>query len=432
MQPALAFGSLVLTLALVLARPNVGRFGPLNPVLCTLPGLAVMLATGVLVPVDLVRAMAKLWRPLLTVAAIMATTSVAHRLGIFDRVTRSIEIRTRAAVPYAFATVYVIGALTSAVFNNDAAILLLTPIVVPVIRRLYPRRAPYLVVPFAFAVFMSAGVAPLCTSNPMNLVVAEHAGLGFNAYAARMLPVALVGSIVSYAMLRLVFREELEDGLAATGNEQGSLLPMDPTPRAVLVVVIAMFSAYPILSYFDAPVWIAAVTGAVLASGFALRDGAVTAPIVVRGVAWDVLAFLFCIYLTALGLENVGLTTTLGHAYALSDAPSVQLALIGGISALGSAALNNHPMGALNALVVGTMPGDPTWRTLAALIGGDLGPRLLPMGSLAGLLWIEMARRLGVEIRVKDFVRTGVLVTVPALVVSIGVLWLEQLVFGGG
>jgi arsenical pump membrane protein len=430
-QSLAAFGSLTLTIALVLARPKIGRLGPLNPVLCALPGLVVMLATGVLAPRDLQRAMVVLWRPLLTVAAIMATTSVAHRLGIFDRITRSIEIRTRAAVPYAFATVYVISALTAAVFNNDAAILLLTPIVVPVIRRLYPRR-PYLVVPFSFAVFMSAGVAPLCTSNPMNLVVAEHAGLGFNEYAARMLPVALVGSLVSYAMLRVVFRKELEDAIPATGNEQGSLLPMDAAPRSVLVVVIAMFSAYPILSYFDAPVWIAAVAGAVLASGLALRDGGVTPALIARGVAWDVLAFLFCIYLTALGLGNVGLTTTLNRAYTLTDSPGSQLAVIGGISAIGSAILNNHPMAALNALVVGTMPGDAKWRTLAALIGGDLGPRLLPMGSLAGLLWIEMTRRLGVEIRIRDFVVTGALVTVPALVVSLAVLWLEQLSFGGG
>src|SRR5438270_7056926 len=125
-----------------------------------------MIAFGVLGPDDVRRALRTLWRPLVTIASVMTTTTVAHRLGIFDRITRSIEVRTRGAVPRAFATVYVIGAITAAVFNNDAAILLLTPIVLPLIRRLYPKR-PHLVVPFAFAVFMSAGVAPLCTSNPM-------------------------------------------------------------------------------------------------------------------------------------------------------------------------------------------------------------------------------------------------------------------------
>jgi arsenical pump membrane protein len=424
-KPSAAFGALALTLFLVLSRPRIGRAGHLNPALGALPGVLLMLALGVLTPSDLLRAALLLWRPLITVASIMATTSVAHRLGIFDRVSRSIEIRTRGPVPRAFTTVYVIGALTAAVFNNDAAILLLTPIVIPVIRRLYPMR-PYLVVPFGFAVFTSAGVAPLCTSNPMNLVVAERAGLGFNAYALRMIPVALAASLSSYFMLRIGFRRELEDSIPARGPEAGSLLPMESTSTGVLSVVGATFAAYPILSLFDAPVWLAAVTCALLVSVLGLRARKVTGAQILGGVAWDVLAFLFCIFVTAVGLENVGITRAMGDLYRLAgDGPAI--ALIGAFSAAGSAVVNNHPMAILNALAMRTLPGDTRWLTLAALVGGDLGPRLLPMGSLAGLLWIDMTRRLGLDIKVREFVRIGVLVTVPALAASLAVLWLESL-----
>ena len=427
---AVAFGSLTLTLTLVLARPRIGRFGRLNPVLAALPGLLVMLAFRVLTIADVERAMRTLWRPLVTIVSIMATTSVAHRLGIFRRVSRAIEVRTRDDVPRAYLTVYVISALTAAVFNNDAAILLLTPIVLPLIRHLYPKR-PYLVVPFAFAVFMSAGIAPLCTSNPMNLVVAEHAGLGFNAYALRMLPPAIVGSIVSYLMLRWVFRKELDDRVPARGDEAGSMPPLAATPTLVLGVVVLMFAAYPVLSYFEAPVWMAAAGGAALICIIGLRDRAVTLASIRRGVAWDVLAFLFCIFLTALGLENAGITHAIAKVYGLAGGhTAAEIGLVGVASAAGSAVLNNHPMAALNALVVGSMPGDAKWRTLAALVGGDLGPRLLPLGSLAGLLWIEMARRLDVEIRTRDFVRVGVFATVPTLVASLGVLALEAWILG--
>src|SRR5689334_20352772 len=128
---------MLLTLALVVTRPKVGRFGRLNPVAGAIPGVLVMLMTGVLSPKDVVRGAGLLWRPLVAIASIMATTSVAHRLGIFDRVTRSIEIRTRGNVARAFTAVYVICAVISALFNNDAGVLLLTPIVIPVIRRLY-------------------------------------------------------------------------------------------------------------------------------------------------------------------------------------------------------------------------------------------------------------------------------------------------------
>jgi arsenical pump membrane protein len=56
---------------------------------------------------------------------------------------------------------------------------------------------------------------------------------------------------------------------------------------------------------------------------------------------------------------------------------------------------------------------------LAALVGGDIGPRLLPIGSLAGLLWLELSRRAGVEVRLARFVKVGALALVPTLALSL-------------
>ena len=93
--------------------------------------------------------------------------------------------------------------------------------------------------------------------------------------------------------------------------------------------------------------------------------------------------------------------------------------LIGVSSAIGSALLNNHPMSIINALAIGGLPEPRQEMILAALIGGDLGPRLLPMGSLAALLWLASLRRQDVQIGSAAFVRVGIAVTVPALAVSL-------------
>ena len=126
-MPLAAAIALFTTLGLVVTRPKIGRFGRLNPALGALPGLAILFATRVLGPRDVLAAVHDLWRPLVTVSSVMTTTFVAHRTGIFDRVTRSIEIRTRGPVPRAYTTVFVIAVMTATAFNNDAAILLLTP-----------------------------------------------------------------------------------------------------------------------------------------------------------------------------------------------------------------------------------------------------------------------------------------------------------------
>jgi arsenical pump membrane protein len=63
-------------------------------------------------------------------------------------------------------------------------------------------------------------------------------------------------------------------------------------------------------------------------------------------------------------------------------------------------------------------------RAFAALIGGDLGPRILPLGSLAALQWFDRLRAHGLKVGGRQLVRVGVLLALPTLAVSLGVLWL--------
>ena len=101
------------------------------------------------------------------------------------------------------------------------------------------------------------------------------------------------------------------------------------------------------------------------------------------------------------------------------------IGLVGTTAALGSAVLNNHPMAIINMLALEATPNTGHREILAVLVGGDLGPRLLPVGSLAGLLWLESCRRLGVEISLRQFVRVGFVVTIPTLAVSLLILSLR-------
>jgi arsenical pump membrane protein len=372
---------------------------------------------GLLEPGDAERAARTLWRPFVTLASIMALTAVAEHLGLIERIAAVIEPRTRGPVRHAFRITFVLSALVAAALSNDAAILLLTPVVLTLLRTVYPKRHPKFFVPFAFAVFTAAGVAPLVTSNPMNLVVAEHVGLGFNAYAARMIPVAIAGWIVAYAVLAWIFREPLADESPALGAWPAEP-PLGAAAKVVLAVLTIVLLAYPVVAYAGGPLWIVAATGAAAAIATAVAAG-VRARALAGSIAWSVFPFLLGVFLVAVALERAGVVEWLAARYA-GDAP---LARIGVGAAAGSALLNNHPMAILNMLALDRIAASDA-QVLAALVGGDLGPRLLPMGSLAGLLWIESLRRHGVAIGITTFVRVGVLLTVPTLAVSLLVLWL--------
>jgi len=405
-----AFG---VTLGLVVTRPRLTRGFRVSPWQAAVFGVIVMTGVGLVTLPDIHATLAEVWRSFVALAAIMIMTQVAHTVGVLELWAARVESRA-ATTGALFALVFGLGVVTASTLNNDAAILLLTPLVITLARRRFPGR-PALALPLAFAVFMAAGVAPLVVSNPMNMIVAEYAGIGFNEYALRMLPIAIAGWLVAYYVLRHLFRKELEARSPKPEARSLTVPKANRAQKAVIALLVAVLGSYSIVGYAGGPVWVVAVFGAVVAISIAARETRVHPLRTVRdGVSWRTLGFLLAVLVLATGMLNAGFVEYLTGHY-----ESIGSFGVGATSAAGSAVFNNHPMAYMNMLAL-EAHGDTD--VLAALIGGDLGPRLLPMGSLAGLLWIDMLARAGIEVPVRTFFRIGLWVTVPALLVSLGIL----------
>jgi arsenical pump membrane protein len=247
----------------------------------------------------------------------------------------------------------------------------------------------------------------------MNMVVAEFSGIGFAEYASRMAPVAVAGWVVAFVVLRLLFARQLGTTLEP---QPIAKVPPSKLQRRLLAVVLVVLGVYPVLALLGAPIWPAATTGAAVALLLAHHHQGMPSRELTASVSWDTLAFLLAVLVISLGLRDVGFVERLARAYHEADVFTV-----GVMSALGSAVLNNHPMSHLNMIALESASA-PRSAIFAALVGGDLGPRLLPMGSLAGLLWLEMLRRAEVNVGVGAFIRVGVLVAIPTMAVSLAIL----------
>lgn len=415
MRTATAVSALCLTVTLVLTRPHIGTRIVVGPALAAAAGVLLMLLAGLVSAPDIGEAGLVLWRPFVAITAIMVTAAAAARLGVVQRLAAAVFPLAGDSALRLFVLVFALSASTATVLNNDSAVLLLTPLVVVLIRTLYPERRR-LLVPFVFAVFMAAGVAPLVTSNPMNLIVADFIGLDFNAYAVIMFPIAVIGWVATFGVLWLIFRRELSAaGPARPIVDSEDSRSWSPAQRQGLAVTIGVLGLYPIVSYLGGAVWLVAAVGATVAILLCWRHGVGTPHELLRhGVSWEILAFLLGVFTLAIGLRNAGAVDFLTDIYT-----DTGLFGIGVVSAIGSALINNHSMALTNLFAIEATPGADEAEYLAALIGGDLGPRLLPTGSLAGLLWFASLSRLGVHVTISEFVRIGALVTIPTLTISL-------------
>jgi arsenical pump membrane protein len=130
------------------------------------------------------------------------------------------------------------------------------------------------------------------------------------------------------------------------------------------------------------------------------------------------------------GVENLGLTSALGHAL-LGLAGTGQLgavALTAGTTALGANLINNVPMALVMISAIHGISATPATRTgmiFAVILGADLGPNLTTVGSLATILWVLILRRKGLEISTVQYLKLGLAVVPVMLAFGVLVIWLR-------
>ncbi|HUH13244.1 MAG TPA: ArsB/NhaD family transporter [Longimicrobiales bacterium] len=429
-----AVSILFLTVGLSLARPSVGRVR-IQPQTAALLGAALTLSMGLVTPPAALRALETLVRPVLTIVSLMTITLVAERAGLFREIAWRVARASGGNGRKLFRNLFLTGTLTGALFTNDAAVLIYTPMVYALVERLADDTwSAANRLPFYFAVLYVANlVGPLVISNPINIIVADWFGIGFLHYAAWMALPALASVVVSYFGLRIFFRDAIP-GRYRVPDEAARPRPtrFRRATAVVLGLTLAGFFTEPLTGL---PTVYVAVLGAVTLL-MLHRSCTGDSPLDIgRGIGWDVILFVVGIFLVASGLRAAGLTDAIGTLLlGAAEAGRTQGLLATGFTAgAASAALNNHPVAQIMAMSIADLDvGDGGRRLLAfaALVGGDLGPKMLPIGSLAALMWFRMLRDRGVEVSYGQYVRLGVPVTLAAIGAALLVLDVQARVWG--
>jgi len=426
----LALSIFVITVALSLGRPRIGRFR-VKPSSAAVFGTLLVIVAGILPLSEMVATLSIIALPILTIGSLMVITIITDRSGFFRSLAWKIARSAGGSGRRLFTYLFFSGTFVGTLFTNDAAVLIFTPLVYQLIEEIKDDSWTLTnKIPYYFAVLYVANlVGGLVISNPINIMVSSWFSIGFLEYASWMMLPAIVSMLATYAVLLLIFRNAIPDKYQVPVQSQV------PRVNRRFVVICEVVLGLTLIGFFTEqltgiPTSLVAFSGAVVLLILNTVYSSDSPLLVVKSVGWDAIIFVIGIFLVTSGLRETGLTDTLGKIILGVVDQSVGLgAFVTGIVAAGASALmNNHPTAWIMALTLHDLPLEEiTMRTMAfaALIGGDLGPKMLPIGSLAALMWFQILRAKGVEVSYWQYIKIGVPVTLIALLLSLLMLNLE-------
>ena len=415
------------TITLVIWQPRVLGY-PLGIGWSASLGAAAALLAGVVQLSDIPVVWHIVWNATATFVAIIIISLLLDEAGFFEWSALHVARWGGGHGRWLFALIVLLGAAVSSVFANDGAALILTPIVMAMLLALGFSAAATLAFVMAAGFIADVASLPLVVSNLVNIVSADFFNIGFNDYAAVMVPVNIAAAAAALAMLLLVFWKDIPTRYdAAKLNSPASAIRDAATFNMGWVVLALLLIGFFGVDRLGVPISAVAATGSVLLLAVAARGRVIRVRAVLLGAPWQVVIFSLGMYLVVYGMRNQGLTREIAVLLDYFATYGVWGAALstGFLTALLSSVMNNMPTVLVGALSIEASHATGVVKDAmiyANVIGSDLGPKMTPIGSLATLLWLHVLASKNLTITWGYYFRVGVVLTLPVLFVTLAAL----------
>jgi arsenical pump membrane protein len=377
-------------------------------------GAALLVLSGLLSPGAALAGIASGTDVYLFLAGMMLLAEIARYEGLFDWLAVAATIWANGSANRLFLLIYGVGILVTTFLSNDATAVVLTPAVAAAVRAAkVPHPLPYLLI-CAFVANAASLVLPI--SNPANLVVYGSRMPALMDWLPRYLLPSVLAIVATYVVLRWTQRAELREPLA-----MALLLPRlsDGGKTAALGITgtaIALLAS----SAFDFPLGVStAIAGTLTAAVVLIRTR--TPPwTIIRDIPWGVLPLVAGLFVLVQALDQTGLIDALSaplRGQAGDSEAGTAWAAVAAVAVI-SNLVNNLPVGLVAGAAVQNAHA-PDLVTRAILIGVNLGPNLSVTGPLATIPWLAAPRREGLTIGAVAFLKLGIVVMPPALLLAL-------------
>lgn len=410
----------VLTITFVICQPKGLGIG-----WSATAGALVALLLGVIHLQDIPVVWNIVWNATATFVAVIIISLILDESGFFEWAALHVAKWGGGKGRLLFSYIILLGASVAALFANDGAALILTPIVIAMLLALGFSKGTTLAFVMAAGFIADTASLPLIVSNLVNIVSADFFNIGFTEYASVMVPVDIAAIIATLIMLHWFFRKDIPHQYDTSKLAMPATAIKDvKTFRAGWLVLLLLLLGFFILEPLGIPISAIAAVGAVILWFVAAQGKTINTRKVLREAPWQIVIFSLGMYLVVYGLRNAGLTHYLSEALNTLAEKGIWEATLGTgfITAFLSSIMNNMPTVLVGALSIEGSNATGLIKEAmiyANVIGADLGPKITPIGSLATLLWLHVLSQKNMTITWGYYFKTGIIMTIPVLTVTL-------------
>jgi len=412
---ALAATIFLVTIVLVIARP-----WRLSEASAAALGAVGMVLTGLVSPSGAVSDVAGHWNVLLFFVGLTGAAAVAERSGLFEALAGTSARVSGGSPRRLLAAVVGVGAIVAALLSNDAAALVLTPVVYVLVARFGLAPLPYVL---ACTFVADAASIALPVSNPVNVIVSDRLGVSAASLVPVLLPAAVASVVALLGCLFVVYRRQLP-ARAPLVPASSSWASWAGVPRRLLAAFGVAVGAFAVASALDLPLGPTLAAVWLLLLGVEWTSRRPDRPL--DGIGWSLLVFVAAMGILVDGLSSAGITGWLAQIVLgqVRDSPAAVMVVTAFAAAVGSNLVNNLPAAFVFADAVhgaGLSAASAHAAAIGTIIGADLGPNLTPVGSVATLLWFVLLRQRGLEVSTWSYIRIGLIVTPVTILAALGI-----------
>ncbi|HJV17885.1 MAG TPA: arsenic transporter [Bacillales bacterium] len=438
----------ILTMFFIFWRPK-----GINEAIPSTIGAIVVMFSGSISMANLLDISSKVSGAAITIVSTLVMAIVLESFGFFYWITAVLANYSKGSGIRLFWLTNLLCFLMTVLFNNDGSILITTPILILLLKNYHLKnhqKIPYLI---SGALIATASSAPIGVSNIVNLIALKIIGMDLYLQTTMMLVPGILGLLFLSGMLFVVFHRDIPKKLPNLilsfdfKDKPSHPLQIERIPseikkqmrlmKWILLFVLFLRISLFIASYMGIPIEIVAFLGSLLLLIWRWYYLKISPKDMFKKTPWHIFGFAFTMYIIIYGLNNIGLTDLLVRYFEpMIDGSLLKASLfMGGLLTVLSNLFNNHPALMIGTLTLTNMGLDPiTVKTvyLANIIGSDIGSLLLPIGTLATLIWMHILKRERVKLSWLTYFKTTIIVIPPTVIFTLIALyaWIE-LIFNG-